>query len=75
MADEAVSMEAGLITLMKEELACEQAREREREESSSPLDFPYHPSVPFFILEGNKTRVVRGRMINIQPTVCEAGSQ
>jgi len=59
-------MEAGLITLMKEQFAYEQGRKHAKEkrekrerESFHPLDFPYHPSVPFFILEGNKTRVVR----------------
>lgn len=61
MAGETASMKAGLITLI-ERAARVQANERKKDkerERFHPLDFPYHPSVPFFILERNKTRVVR----------------
>lgn len=54
--EEAASMGAGLITLMKEQLA----REREsRRAALVPLEIFFAAPPPFFILRGNKTRVVR----------------
>lgn len=49
------SMETGLITLMKEQLA----QARKQESALVPLEIFLAAPPPFFILRGNKTRLVR----------------
>lgn len=78
-ASEAASVEAGLITLMKEQLAKKSKTERGRREAGEsalvPSIFLAAP-LPFFILRRNKTRVVRaGWLISSRQFVKRAANK